>query len=746
MNLRRFIATAGAVLALYGFSAGASAKNPKTQAELVVPKVEAVKIEKGPKIDGSLDDLVWQQAAVVDGFKQTNPNEGDAVSEKTEVKVLYDEHNIYFGFENFDSEPSKIIRRVTQRDTASSSDKVSVLLSTFNDKRNAYIFTLTAGGVQTDAFLGSSGGGGEDYHEIGDTSWDAVWSSGVKVNDKGWFAEIAIPLKILKVSSQQEQSWGINFLRSISRKNESASWASFERDFGFRRIDRAGELVGIKDIKSGKGLEILPYAMASSEKLVSNGQRQSFFDKNAGLDLKYSPVSNMMLDATVNPDFGQIESDLERIDVTRYEKFFPEKRPFFLEGASTFSMPVQMFYSRRIGRKLPDGSVAPILTGFKMTGKTNGFELGFIDALTGARQYSFFGDATEPFTNYGVLRVKKDVLDRSSLGLMLTTKDFQGNGAYSYSRALGIDGNFSFSKYYSAGFMVAKSFNPGIKGDDYLFVGGVGRNTDLWNVNLSGGLLGKNFTINEMGYMERNDLMGGEFSASINPRPEKFGIRQIYLGPRASAYYDTSGVFQLSQLRNSLFTIFDFPEKLWHLGYWVMDLNYSIAKEYYEDVINGSNNWRTYNYKTLSAEIMTDSSKMISLGIEGSTGDFLDYYDKYLGKNNNLEFMITANPRSNLSLSLSLNNSYEYYGSGELDEVKRLIVGRVNYAITKDLFIKVLAQKVMNGEQGHSINALLEYDLNAKSRLFLVYNSTKNSSLQLDDNVVFLKFSYLFDF
>ncbi len=108
MNLRRFIATAGAVLALYGFSAGASAKNPKAQAELVVPKVEAVKIEKGPKIDGSLDDLVWQQAAVVDGFKQTNPNEGDAVSEKTEVKVLYDEHNIYFGFENFDSEPSKI--------------------------------------------------------------------------------------------------------------------------------------------------------------------------------------------------------------------------------------------------------------------------------------------------------------------------------------------------------------------------------------------------------------------------------------------------------------------------------------------------------------------------------------------------------------------------------------------------------------------------------------------------------------
>jgi len=722
----------------------------QTDTSLNLKSIQAVKVEKGPKIDGILKDKVWQEAAVVTGFRQTNPKEGEPVSEKTQVRVLYDDKNIYFGFECFDSEPAKIVKRLTERDAFSSADDVSVLLATFDDNRNAYVFSVNASGVQTDSILSSFGGApgrGGYRHWAGDRSWDAVWNSKIRVNDKGWFAEMAIPFRVLRFSSDREQIWGINFSRTIRRKNETASWTSYQRDFGFTRIDRAGKLVGLKNIKPGHGLEILPYAMASKERIISGEEEQNFFDKEAGLDLKYSLTPNLTLDATLNPDFGQVESDIERIDVSRYEKFFPEKRPFFLEGANIFSTPVQLFYSRRIGKKFSDGSIANILGGLKWTGKMNGFELGLIDALTKKKEYSLDGESeVEPFANYSVFRLKKDVLERSTIGFILTNKDFKDDSIFSYSRAVGIDMNFNWSNYYNAVFMLAKSFSPRVNDNDYALIAGISRSTDKFFIGFSGQGYGRNFNINEMGFLPRNDLISFGLRTNYKPRPEKFGIRQMSFGPQFMIGYDTRGVYQFGQLGTNLDFTFDFPENLWGWGYWRLGLNYDFSQEYYEDVENSSGEWKIYNYKSLSGSFSTDYNKKVFLRLSTSIKDFLDYEDKYFGKNKNLNLSLNVVPLSNLSLNLGINNSYEYYGNGILDDIKRLVVVRLHYSWTKKLFLKLLAQRRIGKIEDHSINALIGYYLNAKSIVYLAYNSSKNTSAGLDDNVLFLKFSYLFNF
>src|SRR2546425_6797210 len=417
---------------------------------LIPPAVTAVRVDHAPVIDGRLDDAVWALATPVTQFLQTDPDEGKPVSEATEVRVLYDAGALYVGARLFDREPRRIIRRLGRRDAQPPSDDFRVLLDSYHDHRTAFRFTVNAAGVKGDILFGDDG-------DFADDSWDPVWEAATTVDSLGWTAELRIPFSQLRFSPAREQVWGVRFVRWIQRKNEFALFPFVGKtESGF--VSRFAHLVGLRDIQQPRRLELLPYTVARGTYDDPAVARNPFDDGSsyfggAGLDVKYGVTSNLTRDAAFNPDFGQVEIDPAFVNLTAFEQFLPEHRPFFVEGAdifgfggtggsfSSFGGTPQFFYSRRIGRpphgdasspgqfvRMPDNTT--ILGAAKLSGKTaGGWSVGVLDALT-AREYAVTADTlsgtraadeVEPLTNYFVGRFKRDYAGgNTSLGLLTT--------------------------------------------------------------------------------------------------------------------------------------------------------------------------------------------------------------------------------------------------------------------------------------------------------------------------------------
>jgi hypothetical protein len=395
------------------------------------PSLNAVRTDKVVEIDGKLDELAWQKAWIETNFVQNYPDEGKLPSERTELRVLYDEDAIYIGIRCYDSQPQKIVSRLTRRDRDIDADKVTVDISSKNDHSSSYTFQVNAANVQVD---------GTRFNDTEASSdWDGVWYSATSRDGKGWTAELAIPFAALRYSGEST-SFGFQVRRYIERREEIDEWSYVPRD-AKGEVSYYGSLEGLTGVRPGRLVQIIPYDSRNvtlrSQQGALSGSR---IGDRAGADLKLGLSSGLALDATVNPDFGTVEVDQVVLNLSRFETFFPEKRPFFLEGADLFSTPFQLFYSRRIGRTPPETQVAgelveppptgQILTAAKVTGLVGErFSIGALDAVT-ARE-----DATitrspgapaekvlvDPLTNYGVIRLRQDFSKNSWLGLLATS-------------------------------------------------------------------------------------------------------------------------------------------------------------------------------------------------------------------------------------------------------------------------------------------------------------------------------------
>ncbi|HVP89959.1 MAG TPA: DUF5916 domain-containing protein [Terriglobales bacterium] len=432
--------------------AGAAAKTKQVpqQAPPKLPPqkvVRAVRTTEPITIDGRLDEKVWQGPAA-EGFTQSDPKDGEPSSERTKVWVAYDDHALYVAAFCYDSAPAKIIGRLGRRDAKTDSDSFGVALDPYWDKRSGYFFSVTAAGSMYDSVLSN------DVGE--DESWDGVWEARAHVDGQGWTVEMKIPFNQIRFPKKDEYVWGVNFLRTIKRKNEKAAFAWVPKsDSAF--VSRFARLEGIQGISPGRQVEFMPYAVASAQlqpaepgNPYETGHRTL---GNAGFDLKVGLKSNLTLDATVNPDFGQVEVDPAVINLSAYETYYAEKRPFFIEGASLFRQfgrggvylnaninwpQPTFFYSRRIGRE-PEGYVTEdgyarvpdrttILGATKITGKLGGsWNVGFISALTARESAAIDQSGTilhqdvEPFTYYGALRVQKEIGEgKSGIGMLAT--------------------------------------------------------------------------------------------------------------------------------------------------------------------------------------------------------------------------------------------------------------------------------------------------------------------------------------
>lgn len=416
---------------------------PRTADEQLV--LQATRLEGEVTLDGLIDEPVWATAQVADGFTQFDPDPGAAPAERTEARVVYGDDALWVAIRAFDRAPDSIAAQLTRRDQESYSDEVAVVIDSYFDRRTAFHFQVNALGVKTDLYR---------FDDTGeDTGWDAVWEVATARDDQGWSAEFRIPYSQLRFRDAPEQRWGINFVRRIARHGEMSVWAPTSREES-AIVSRFGELRGMVELSPPRRLEFTPYSLARLERSPGDADNP-FYSSNdflgsVGADMKYGITTDLTLNVTINPDFGQVEADPAQVNLSAYETFLPEQRPFFVEGANLFAFGLgigdgdgaqeSLFYSRRIGRA-PQGSPqvsdgwsdadesTTILGAWKLSGKTaSGWSVGLLNAVTSEESARIapdegerFDQAIEPFTNTAVARIQKDFREgRSAVGVIAT--------------------------------------------------------------------------------------------------------------------------------------------------------------------------------------------------------------------------------------------------------------------------------------------------------------------------------------
>ena len=458
----------------------------------------AIPIREAPTIDGILNEPFWDGITPITDFKQREPREGAEPSERTEVRIAYDDDFIYFGLKMFDSEPDRIRRTILGREgRIDQDDRVIIALDTYFDRRNAYIFELNPFGTQGDALV-------TDESQV-NWNWEGVYSSEGRITDFGWVLEVAIPFTTLRYSEAAEPRMGVAFYRSIRRKEEEVFWPLIGVDFRRHifQVSQYAELQGLRNLKRQHHIEVKPYGLLGATRPGSAGPDTDVL-KDAGVDVKWGLTPNFTLDLTANTDFAQVEADTVQINLNRFNLFFPEKREFFLERAGLFSFgnpfEAATFFSRRIG--LDQG----ILGGARLAGQSGSFSLGLLNIQTE-------DDVERPGQNFSVARVRKDVGGRATVGTILT--NVQGGGVY--NRVLGGDVAFRFFQSSALNAWVSKVWTP--DSPDSSASGSVALNltNDLLAFEADYLNVGQNFNPG-IGFVRRRDMIRYQTSASYTPR------------------------------------------------------------------------------------------------------------------------------------------------------------------------------------------------------------------------------------
>ena len=412
--------------------------------------------------DGLLDEPCWKQPPVTSAFRQRDPQEGEPATEKTVIRVVLYQKALYIGVVCADSNPALIVAKEMRRDGAvEDDDSITIILDTYLDHRNAFYFAFNPNGARKDALI-------VDESQNFNVDWNGVWDVKAVVTDDGWQAEVMIPFDTLRFKSDQ-QLWGINFRRTIRRKNEEALWQAYRRNAGIFRISEAGLLEGIPRIEQAHRYEIRPFFSFGLTETPPPGYQPGLLplvrdhQEKVGFDGKIKLAKNLAADLTANTDFAQTEVDQAVLNLTRFPVLFPEKRDFFLENAGFYDFlspgDTRLFFSRRIGLS-KKGEPIPITIGGRITGKVGGFDVGFMNVQT-------HSEGSTPTGNYTAIRPKYGILKKSYVGAIFTnvynTVERNRNQAY------GFDGVFSFSNFFgqniSISSSIAQTSTLGMKGD-----------------------------------------------------------------------------------------------------------------------------------------------------------------------------------------------------------------------------------------------------------------------------------------
>ena len=470
-------------------------------------RLSASYVSQDIQIDGMLNEDAWLNAAIATDFTQYSPNEGSPATQQTEVRVLYGKSQIFISAVLRDANPDQIRSTLGRRDEFNQADWFIASIDSYLDRKTAYNFAVNAAGVQADGVYtdGRRGGGGGGFDF--DTSWNAVWRSSVRKTSEGWTVEMQIPFTMLRFSDTPNQRWGINFRRFIPRLGEVSDWVLIPR--AERRggvVAQYGTLEGIIEIRPRRNIQVTPYTVGNATR--DSEESTSSTTGDIGADIKIGISSNITLDATINPDFGQVEADPAELNLTAFETFFPEKRPFFTEGVSIFNYDVvrggSLVYTRRVG------SQASVLGAAKLSGRTGGgLDFGFFGAST--------GDNFSPENLYSVGRVRQRIGTLSSIGSIATFYD-NNVGGRSYTGGADWDFRFSDNQYSLSGqFSGTHHREDGESEHGYALTLSMDRLRSIWNFSTDLAIISNGYNPNDIGRLRQDNyvnLSGGHYPSS----------------------------------------------------------------------------------------------------------------------------------------------------------------------------------------------------------------------------------------
>jgi hypothetical protein len=677
-----------------------------------------------PKIDGVLDDAFWADAAVLDMFTQFEPREGAEPSEKTIAYIGYDRDNLYIGVRAFDSNPKAVRACLTQRDKSMGDDEITVYLDTFNDKKRAFAFLVNPCGVQSDGVYNETqrrrrGGG---FNRI-DKNWDTFFYTDATLDDEGFSVEMSIPFKSLRFPDSTSQTWGLQIQRTIRRKNEEIYWYPRSRNVnGF--LIQAGQLQIEGDLEKGKNLEIMPVVTALKE-------GSGTINPEAGLNLKYGITSNMTMDLTVNPDFSQIEADMPQIDVNqRYDIYYPEKRPFFLEGKDYFDTPIELVYTRTI--------TSP-MWGSKLTGKAGKTTMGFMSTYDAAPTDIYIPGAPEQEANRGfvnVFRLKQDIYAESYIGAIYTDKrsgaDWNSINS-NYNQVGGVDGHLKLGRFNRFTFQVVGSQSKVEEQKTDVVPAmqfALAHASRRWSLSASYTHLPPDFDAS-VGFIRRRDIRQARARVGYNILPMNDIIVDIRPSIEYRRAYDFDGTLTDEEVQIGGFI------SGWRNSYFFG--NYTYELERYNGV--------DFNRQGIRTSLGSDPLKWLGGRVNFSIGDsiYYDDDDPYLGWKITYGATLTFRPLTNLRLFYNFRNDtfWEHRG-GPLVYNINIISQRITWQMTRHLSLRFITD--YNDYDGELFNSvLLSYQLNPGTVFYLGMDDNRlheNGVYQNLGNFYFLKFSY----
>ena len=466
------------------------------------PEVVATRTELTIKVDGLLDEPVWATIKPITEFVQRLPLDGGEPTEKSEMRVAFNNNFIYFGFTFFDSEPEKVRATILNRGGwIHRDDKLEIALDTYHDRRNAYLFEMNPLGTQDDALITD-----ENRPGLDEWAWDGVYISEGKVTDFGWVLEVAIPWRTLRFPNKDELTMGLAIKRYINRKNESVIWPHIGLEYSsdIYQVSQYANLKGLKDIKRGKDIKIKPFAIGGTQNQITDEKTVNDNIGNGGFDIYYGLKSNLTLNLTYNTDFAQVEADNAQINLTRFNLFYPEKREFFLTRSKLFafgnSRQTEVFFSRKIGLN------QDVVGGARLFGQIGKTSVGALNIHTRA-------DGDLPATHYNAIRLRKDVRDRTTVGAIITDVSSKGvrNSVYGIDGQMRFWGNSSVSAWYSqvddtslVGPSAASMIKLDLRNDRYFLTTGQHRVDEDFRPGL--------------GFVQRQDMIGTGVIAGFTPR------------------------------------------------------------------------------------------------------------------------------------------------------------------------------------------------------------------------------------
>ena len=682
--------------------------------------IRATRLEHPLRIDGRIEEEVYEIVPPITGFTQQVPDEGAPVTEATEVWILYDSNNLYITVRCVDSQPERIIANELRRDHPaifSGGDNFTVVLDTFYDRRNGFFFqTNPLGGVRDQAVVGG----------LQLESWNTVWDVKADRFANGWSAEMIIPFKSVRYRRSGPQIWGINLRRVIKRNNEYAHLTPVPASYGaggMYQLGFAATLVGLETPAQSKNLEVKPYALSSltTDRTAAVPFRNDRVS-SAGFDFKYGLTRSLIADVTVNTDFAQVEEDLQQVNLTRFSLFFPEKRDFFLEGQGLFGfggrrldhatssaqndVPV-LFFSRRIG--LSNGQSVPVVAGARVTGKTGPFDVALLNIQTADKP-----SAAAAATNFSVIRLKRDVLRRSSVGLIATERLPTAGGGDS-NLAVGADANFRVSDDVTINAYYARTSPAERAGDDSSYRGRFDYAADRYGLALEHLMVGDQFDP-AIGFVQRGGIRRSTATARFSPRLRQSPIRKLtwqgtmdyVTGDHTATVENRSidGSFGL-ELHNGDRAVMQYVH-----GYELLPSNFAVAPG---SIVPAGG----YVSDDLSISYTLSPQRKLSGRLVASGGSFYDgtkYTASYSGR-------LTFAPQFSLEPSVSLNRVRFPYA----DFMAQVLSTRLTVTPTARLMVSSLIQ-FTGAAHMLSSSVRLRWEYIPGSELFVVYSDGRDTA------------------